>query len=77
MPSSSELGLATREERAMARDRMVTSFVGKSRAGEHFVEAELHRRGAYSVTFAGNMLRIDNPGHDTEQFAPPPSRSKR
>lgn len=29
------------------------------RAGEHFVAAELHRRGAYAVTFAGNMPRID------------------
>jgi len=30
-----------------------------ARAGEHFVAAELHRRGAYAVTFAGNMPRID------------------
>ena len=29
------------------------------RAGEHFVAAELHRRGAYAVTFAGNMPGID------------------
>lgn len=29
------------------------------RAGEHFVAAELNRRGAYAVTFAGNMPRID------------------
>lgn len=29
------------------------------RAGEHFVAAELHRRGAYAVTFAGNMPNID------------------
>jgi Holliday junction resolvase-like predicted endonuclease len=28
-------------------------------AGEHFVAAELHRRGAYAVTFAGNMPGID------------------
>lgn len=30
-----------------------------ARAGEHFVAGELHRRGAYAVTFAGNMPRID------------------
>lgn len=29
------------------------------RAGEHFVAAELLRRGAYAVTFAGNMPEID------------------
>lgn len=29
------------------------------RAGEHFVAAELNRRGAYAVTFAGNMPKID------------------
>jgi len=29
------------------------------RAGEYFVAAELCRRGAYAVTFAGNMPRID------------------
>lgn len=29
------------------------------RAGEHFVAAELHRRGAYAVTFSGNMPDID------------------
>jgi hypothetical protein len=28
-------------------------------AGEHFVAAELHRRGAYAVTFSGNMPAID------------------
>ena len=28
-------------------------------AGEHFVAAELHRRGAYAVTFSGNMPNID------------------
>ena len=30
-----------------------------ARAGEHFVAAELHKRGAYAVTFAGNMPHID------------------
>lgn len=30
-----------------------------ARAGEHLVAGELHRRGAYAVTFAGNMPRID------------------
>ena len=29
------------------------------RAGEYFVAAELSRRGAYAVTFAGNMPHID------------------
>ncbi|HET7036825.1 MAG TPA: hypothetical protein VFI42_14165 [Thermomicrobiaceae bacterium] len=30
-----------------------------ARAGEHLVAAEIHRRGAYAVTFAGNMPKID------------------
>lgn len=30
-----------------------------ARAGELFVAAELNRRGAYAVTFAGNMPEID------------------
>lgn len=30
-----------------------------ARAGEHFVAAELNRRGAYAVTFAGNMPKTD------------------
>ncbi len=30
-----------------------------ARAGEHFVTAELNRRGAYAVTFTGNMPRVD------------------
>jgi hypothetical protein len=29
-----------------------------ARAGEHFVAAELNKRGAYAVTFAGNMPKI-------------------
>lgn len=29
------------------------------RAGEHFVVAELNKRGAYAVAFAGNMPKID------------------
>ena len=29
------------------------------RAGEHYVAAELNRRGYYAVTFAGNMPDID------------------
>jgi hypothetical protein len=28
-------------------------------AGEHFVAAEIHRRGGYAVTFSGNMRGID------------------
>lgn len=30
-----------------------------ARAGEYFVAGELSRRGAYAVTFAGSMPRID------------------
>ncbi len=30
-----------------------------ARAGENFVAAELNKRGAYAVTFAGNMPKID------------------
>jgi hypothetical protein len=37
--------------------KLNTQQVG--RAGEHFVAAELHRRGAYAVTFSGNMPEID------------------
>ncbi len=29
------------------------------RAGEHFVAAEIHRRGGYAVMFTGNMPGID------------------
>jgi len=35
-------------------------------AGEHFVAAELHRRGAYAVTFSGNMPNIDILASDVE-----------
>ncbi len=28
-------------------------------AGEHYVAAEIHRRGGYAVTFSGNMKGID------------------
>jgi hypothetical protein len=28
-------------------------------AGEHYVAAELHRRGAFAVTFSGNMPNIE------------------
>ena len=30
-----------------------------ARAGEYFVAAEINKRGAYAVTFAGNMPKID------------------
>jgi hypothetical protein len=36
---------------------MNTQQVG--RAGELYVAAEIHRRGGYAVTFAGNMPGID------------------
>jgi hypothetical protein len=35
-------------------------------AGEHFVAAELHRRGGYAVTFSGNMPDIDILATDAE-----------
>lgn len=38
-----------------------------ARAGEHYVAAELNRRGAYAVTFAGNMPKIDILASDTDQ----------
>lgn len=38
-----------------------------ARAGEHFVAAELNRRGAYAVTFAGNMPNIDILASDADQ----------
>jgi hypothetical protein len=38
-----------------------------ARAGEHLVAAELHRRGAYAVTFAGNMPEIDILASNTAQ----------
>ncbi len=31
-------------------------------AGEHYVAAEIHRRGGYAVTFSGNMKGIDLAG---------------
>jgi Holliday junction resolvase-like predicted endonuclease len=38
-----------------------------ARAGEHYVAAELNRRGAYAVTFAGNMPKIDILASDVYQ----------
>lgn len=38
-----------------------------ARTGEHFVAAELNRRGAYAVTFAGNMPNIDILASDEAQ----------
>lgn len=38
-----------------------------AQAGQHFVAAELHRRGAHAVTFAGNMPRIDVLATNIEQ----------
>jgi Holliday junction resolvase-like predicted endonuclease len=38
-----------------------------AQAGEHLVAAELHRRGAYAVTFAGNMPEIDILASDRAQ----------
>lgn len=41
------------EPKRGARNQLV------ARAGEYFVVAELNKRGAYAVTFAGNMPKID------------------
>jgi hypothetical protein len=38
-----------------------------ARTGEHYVAAELHRRGAYAVTFSGNMPDIDILASDVGQ----------
>ncbi len=38
-----------------------------ARAGEHYVAAELNRRGAYAVTFAGNMPKIDILASNSDQ----------
>jgi Holliday junction resolvase-like predicted endonuclease len=45
------------ERSARAAAKLDKHQVGQ--AGEHFVAAELHRRGGYAVTFAGNMPGID------------------
>jgi hypothetical protein len=37
------------------------------RVGEHYVAAELHRRGAYAVTFSGNMPDIDILASDVQR----------
>ncbi|OBG45679.1 hypothetical protein [Mycolicibacterium fortuitum] len=42
---------------AFKRPKLTTTQVGA--AGEHFVAAEIHRRGGHAVTFAGNMRDID------------------
>lgn len=39
------------------RPKLTNQQVGA--AGEHFVAAEIHRRGGYAVTFSGNMRDID------------------
>ncbi len=39
------------------RPKLTNQQVGA--AGEHFVAAEIHRRGGYAVTFSGNMHDID------------------
>lgn len=45
------------------RPKLTTQQVGA--AGEHFVVAEVHRRGGYAVTFSGNMPNIDVLASDT------------
>ena len=45
--------------------KLTTAQVG--RAGEFFVAAEIHRRGGYPVTFAGNMPGIDILASDVKQ----------
>jgi hypothetical protein len=44
--------------------KLQTGQVGP--AGEHFVAAEIHRRGGYAVTFSGNMKGIDLLASDAE-----------
>jgi hypothetical protein len=39
------------------RPKLCNQQVGA--AGEHYVAAEIHRRGGYAVTFSGNMRDID------------------
>jgi hypothetical protein len=46
--------------------KLKTQQVGQS--GEHFVAAELHRRGAYAVTFSDNMPNIDILTSDVDQL---------
>lgn len=48
--------------------RSITNTQQVARAGEHFVAGELHRRGAYAVTFAGNMPKIDVLASDKQQL---------
>jgi predicted DNA-binding protein len=55
------------------RSARTTVSVGKpnaqqvARSGEHYVAAEIHRRGAYAVIFPGNMQRIDMLAANTAQ----------
>jgi hypothetical protein len=44
--------------------KLQTGQVGP--AGEHYVAAEIHRRGGYAVTFSGNMKGIDLLASDVE-----------
>jgi hypothetical protein len=48
-----------------APGKLNTQQVG--RVGEHYVAAELHRRGAYAVTFSGNMPEIDILASDVQR----------
>ena len=45
--------MSTKQSPRGARNQQV------ARAGEYFVVAELNKRGAFAVTFAGNMPKID------------------
>jgi hypothetical protein len=53
MSTRQELSVAKRRGWRGARNQQT------ARAGEHFVAAELNKRGAFPVTFAGNMPKID------------------
>ncbi len=46
------------------------------RAGEHYVAAELNRRGAYASPFSGNVPGIDIVATDAKRRAWPTYRSK-
>ncbi len=49
----------TREDKDSRKLRRGARNQQTARAGEYFVAAELNKRGAFAVTFAGNMPKID------------------
>ncbi|MCS7068696.1 MAG: hypothetical protein RMK51_00065 [Meiothermus sp.] len=51
----------------MAANSRGTSKQQVGRAGEYFVVAELNKRGAFAVSFAGNMPKIDIIACDSDE----------